>query len=107
MAGIGRAAPLSPQDWADRELWSPCFRVAVAGTTGAGDATIAGLLSGLLRGMSAEESLTAAVGVGACNVEAPDALSGVRTWEATQERIQPRDGNAMPLQLDAPGWRLE
>jgi hypothetical protein len=54
--------------------------------------------------MSAEESLTAAVGVGACNVEAPDALSGVRTWEATQERIA-AGWERHPLRLDSPGWR--
>lgn len=48
--------------------------------------------------------MTMAVAVGACNVEAADAYSGLRTWEDTLARIQsgwPR----LPLQLDAPGWR--
>ena len=100
---LGRARPANWEAWADRELWSPCFRVNVAGTTGAGDATIAGFLSALLRGLDPYDAVTAAVAVGACSVEAPDALSGVRSWDDTLERI--RGGwEQLPLQLDAPGW---
>jgi sugar/nucleoside kinase (ribokinase family) len=100
---MGRAAPQDLSAWANREIWAPCFQVDVVGTTGAGDATIAGFLSGLLRGMSIEQCITAALAVGACNVEAADALSGVRTWEATQDRIQ-AGWERHALQLDAPGW---
>ncbi len=100
---MGRAAPADPTAWAGRELWAPCFEVQVVGTTGSGDATIAGFLMGLLRGMPPEPTLTAACAVGACNVEAADAFSGVRSWPATEARIAagwPR----LPLQVDAPGW---
>jgi sugar/nucleoside kinase (ribokinase family) len=83
----GRGVVFPDGAWAGRELWAPCFQVQVAGTTGSGDATIAGFLSAYLRKMSPEEALTAAVAVGACNVEAVDALSGIRTWEETWERI--------------------
>lgn len=100
---MGRAAPASPKEWARRELWAPCFQVAVVGTTGSGDATIAGFLSGLLRGMSATDALLAGVAVGACNVEAADALSGIRSWEETQSRL--RQGWARcPLHIQTPGW---
>ena len=85
---LGRARPPDYSSWANQELWAPCFRVAVVGTTGAGDSTIAGFLSALLRGLSPVEALTAAVAVGACSVEGPDALSGVPGWEAVQSRIQ-------------------
>jgi hypothetical protein len=45
-----------------------------------------------------------AVAVGACNVEAADALGGIRPWEATVARVA--EGWAKhPLHLDAPGWR--
>ncbi len=71
----------NPDAWAGVELWAPCFKVDVAGTTGSGDATIAGFLAGLLRGLPVEEALTMAVAVGACKVEAVDALSGIRGWE--------------------------
>jgi sugar/nucleoside kinase (ribokinase family) len=104
MESMGAARPSDSTRWADRELWSPCFQVKVVGTTGAGDATIAGLLGGLLRGMSAEEALVAAVAVGACNVEATDALSGILPWRETIRRVEsgwPRH----KLSIDTPGWQ--
>jgi len=106
LEALGAARPAHPAAWAGRELWAPCFKVQVVGTTGAGDATIAGFLSGLLRGLSLEDTLTAAVAVGACNVEAADALGGIRSWEETWRRVRagwPRHD----LTLDAPGWRFD
>ena len=104
LEGMGRACTPDMAAWADKEFWAPCFRVEVVGTTGAGDATIAGFLSALLRGLSPEETVNAAVAVGACNVEAPDALSGLRTWKATIERI--RSGwERLQLDLDDPTWQ--
>ena len=50
--------------------------------------------------------MTSAVGVGACNVEAADALSGVRSWEDTQARIQ-AGWQRSPLVVNAPGWRWD
>ena len=84
---MGNGAPENPAAWAGHEVWSACFKVTVVGTTGAGDATIAGFLCALLRGLDPLDALTSAVGVGACNVEAADALSGLRSWEDTQARI--------------------
>jgi sugar/nucleoside kinase (ribokinase family) len=100
-------SPHAPDDptWKNRELWAPCFVPdPLVGTTGAGDATIAGFLAAVLRGQSIEAALTSAVGVGACNVEAADALSGVRSWEATQARIQAGWKRAA-LTIENPGWR--
>jgi sugar/nucleoside kinase (ribokinase family) len=103
---LGAARPSDPGMWTDRELWAPCFQVNVAGTTGAGDAAIAGFLAGLLRGLSPEEALTAAVAVGACNVETADAVSGVRPWDEMWQRV--KDGWARhPLTLDVPGWQFD
>jgi sugar/nucleoside kinase (ribokinase family) len=103
---LGAARPSDPAAWADRELWAACFEVDVVGATGAGDATIAGFLSGLLRDMPPEETITAALAVGACNVEAADALSGVRPWKETLARV--RGGwQRHALSLDAPGWRFD
>ncbi len=103
MAAMGRARPADPAGWAGRELWAPTFQVEEVGTTGSGDATIAGFLASLLRGQPLADTLTAAVAVGACNVEAADALSGVQSWEKTMARIAagwPRRS----LTLPAPGW---
>ena len=84
---MGRAQPSKASAWANRELWAPCFLTRVVGTTGSGDATIAGFLFGLMRGMSPEAALSAACAVGACSVEAADALSGITSWPAILERI--------------------
>jgi sugar/nucleoside kinase (ribokinase family) len=87
LAEAGAAKPGDIDAWAGRELIVPCFKVEMAGTTGSGDCTIAGFLAGLLHGQGLEESMTTAVGVGACNVERPDAISGVRPWDEVQHRI--------------------
>jgi sugar/nucleoside kinase (ribokinase family) len=103
---LGTARPSDPAAWAGKQLWAPCFQVDVVGTTGSGDATIAGFLSALLRDMPPEQALTTAVAVGACNVEAADALSGVCPWEETWRRVE--SGWARhELALEAPGWRFD
>jgi len=92
-------------NWHNRELWAPCFQVTVAGTVGAGDTTVAGFLAGLLRGLRLEDALDTACAVGACCVEALDAVSGVKSWEETRARMQqgwPRHELALP-----DGWRRE
>jgi sugar/nucleoside kinase (ribokinase family) len=101
---MGRAKPRPESGWAGRERWAPCFKVDIVGTTGSGDSTIAGFLAGLLRRTSIEEALTMAVAVGACNVEAADSLSGLRTWEETQGRVQ-AGWNQLPLNIHEPGWK--
>jgi sugar/nucleoside kinase (ribokinase family) len=103
-SNFGRCRPSAPARWRDRELWSPCFEARVAGTTGAGDATIAGFLAGLLRGDSPEQCVTMACAVGACNVEAADALGGLRTWEETQSRLA-AGWKRRELKLPSPRWR--
>ena len=106
IGALGRARPLDPSSWTEKECRAPCFKVEVAGTTGAGDATIAGLLAALLRGLGAEDAAIAAVAVGACNVEARDALSGLLGWEETLERVD-SGWEQMPLELDDPAWRRD
>jgi sugar/nucleoside kinase (ribokinase family) len=80
---------LNADEWRDREVVSPCFRARrVAGTTGAGDCTIAGFLAALLRGEGPVQAATAATAVGAASVEAPDATSGVPPWPELAARIR-------------------
>ena len=101
LRSMGRAAPAP--EWGGCERWIPCFKVGVVGTTGSGDSTIAGFLAGVLRGRPVGEALTMAVAVGACNVEAADSLSGLRTWEATRERIE-GGWEQLPLTVNSAGW---
>jgi sugar/nucleoside kinase (ribokinase family) len=98
------AGSLDADAWGDKEMWVPCFKVEVLGTTGAGDATIAGFLSGLLRGLTPAETMIMAVAVGGCNVEAVDALSGICSWEETCRRVQ-SGWKRHELELAAPGWK--
>lgn len=106
MEKMGRARPAGLEQWVSRQIWSPCFEVKVAGTTGAGDATLAGFLAGLLRGLSPEETVTMGCAVGGCNVEAADSLSGIRGWEATRQRIARGWGRlALPSTLKESDFR--
>jgi sugar/nucleoside kinase (ribokinase family) len=107
LGGMGRGAPADPPAWQNRELWAPCFVPdELVGTTGAGDATIAGFLAALLRGASPERALIIAAAVGACNVEAADALSGVRPWDETLARIEAGWKQA-PMRASLPGWHVD
>jgi sugar/nucleoside kinase (ribokinase family) len=88
LRNMGRARPSDISAWADFEASRSCFAVEAAGTTGAGDATIAGFLAALLKDMPPEKALDAGLAVGACSVEAPDALSGIRSWQETMRRME-------------------
>lgn len=83
-----KALSLDVSMWANVVRWQPAFQVDVVGTTGAGDSAYSGFMASLLRGFGPEEALRWACAVGACNVEAADSVSGVRTWEETQKRLE-------------------
>ena len=84
---------LDADAWCGREILAPCFVPhQVAGTTGSGDATIAGLLAALLRGADPISAATAATAVGGCSVEALDPTSAIPDWETIAARV-------------AAGWR--
>jgi len=75
-----------PDGWTTREALSPNFEVTVRGTTGAGDATIAGFMAALRRRKTLEEAATVASAVGASCVEGPGAEAGVKSFEETMAR---------------------
>jgi sugar/nucleoside kinase (ribokinase family) len=86
--GFCRRVGLNHIQWRDRELLAPCFAPQpLVGTTGSGDATIAGLLAALLRGVAPAQAATSATAVGACSVEAVDPTSGVPVWSSVAQRI--------------------
>ena len=106
---VCRRLNLPIEAWLGRECLAPCFKVAVVGTTGAGDCAIAGFLAALMAGFPLEEALTASAAVGACNVEAADATSGVPSWQVVQQRIQGGwERHPVSLHLeDARQWRWD
>lgn len=93
-----------PDGWLNRELLAPVFKTHVVGTTGAGDCTIAGFLAGVDQRLSIEETLITAVAVGACNVESPDAFSGIPRWDTVQARVA-TGWVTRPVALELPDWR--
>jgi sugar/nucleoside kinase (ribokinase family) len=68
----------SYQFWQNREFIIPCRQAEVVGTTGAGDATVAGFLAGVMSGDSPETVGLLAVGTGACNVTSHDSISKIK-----------------------------
>lgn len=106
LAATGRGQPADLTAWTRRERWFPVYQVAdFAGATGAGDTTIAGFLSALLRGMPLAAAGAAANVVGAMNVRAPDALSGLRDWDETMAAMDAME--TAPLDLTDGDWRQE
>jgi len=105
LRAMGPAAPAGLGAWADRELWFPIFRVEhFVGATGAGDAAIAGFLAALLKGLDIVAAGRFANAVGACNCEAADAVSGVRSWEETTRRVE-AGWPTVPFTVAEGGWR--
>jgi sugar/nucleoside kinase (ribokinase family) len=87
LRACGRAAPPQVAAWAGAACYAPCFAVNVAGTTGSGDCTIAGLLAALAQGTGPDEAICMAAATGAASVEKPDATSGVPSWSALAARV--------------------
>lgn len=86
---LGAAKPGDADNWADRELWAPAFEPGSFGSaTGAGDASIAGLLCAYLRGLPIEDALRYAACCGMQNVRVLDAVSGIRSWDETTAMLR-------------------
>lgn len=107
LAAMGPLTPARPQDWADLELWSPAFHVdRIAGATGAGDCSIAGFLTALLKGLPPARCLKAAGCAGWMNLRAADALSGLGTWEEMARIIPTLSVDEIPF-LAETDWRWD
>lgn len=101
---MGEAKPGNLDEWSDRELWAPAFKVPkFASATGSGDSAIAGFLSAFLRGLSIEEALQYATCCGWQNVQVLDAVSGIHAWDETTEMLA-REMPHIDAHIDAKGW---
>jgi sugar/nucleoside kinase (ribokinase family) len=107
LAALGRAQCGDPSGWADRELLQPSYAVeSIVSATGAGDCAIAAFLAAFLRGLGVDDALRYGCAVGAQNLQAADAISGVRGWEETAEQVRARPAsNEVCIPLD--GWRRD
>ncbi len=92
----GRALAALPPGWGDRELWIPPLPAPTTSTTGAGDAATAGLLYGLLAGLSPEDALMTAAGAAALTLAGRRPLPPYASGEIATLRVHAPD---------RPGWR--
>ena len=97
---------INHQDWDYRQLLSPCFATEVKGTTGTGDATIAGFLAQLLDGGEPEKCITLATAVGACCVEAIDATDGIRPLPEIIKRVT-SGWERLSLSIPIDNWKYD
>jgi len=97
---------INPKDWNYRQLLSPCFATEVKGTTGTGDATIAGFLAQLLEGGEPEKAITLATAVGACCVEAIDATGGIRPLPEVIKRVT-SGWERLTLSIPIDNWKYD
>ncbi|MBN2310728.1 MAG: carbohydrate kinase family protein [Candidatus Hydrogenedentes bacterium] len=101
---MGAASPHDADAWSLRELWGPAFSAPdLASATGSGDSSIAGFLTAFLNGYDIEESLRTANCLGWQNVQALDAVSGIRTWEETCALLE-RPAPVNDVRPGAAGW---
>ena len=91
---------LAASAWRGREVLAPCFAArTVVGTTGSGDATIAGLLAALLRGEDPAPAATSATAAGACSVEGVDPHGAIPPWRSIAARVA--DGwSRLPVDIE-------
>jgi sugar/nucleoside kinase (ribokinase family) len=102
--GLASSIPaLAASEWQGRSVVIPCFEVEAAGTTGSGDATVAGFLMGLLEYGTLAKTLEAAVAVGAYSVERVDATSGIPTWAEVRQRLT-AGWTHSPMRVALPDW---
>jgi sugar/nucleoside kinase (ribokinase family) len=105
-AGMGTAKPANSANWASRELWAPAYQVEFFGSaTGSGDSSIAGLLSGFLRGLTIEQSLKYATCLGYQNICVLDAVSGIKDWDQTTAMVE-SDMPMIETNIDDNNWRF-
>lgn len=99
-------ARLVSSKWEEREFISPAFVVKAAGTTGAGDASVAGFLAGFVRKMNPVESVTIASAVGAFCAESVDSTSGIKPLPKVLKRVRSGWGK-LPVKIRLDNWKKE
>ena len=105
IGAMGSSSPDKTAVWADREMWAASFKAEKFGSAlGAGDATIAGFLCGFIRGFSPEDTLQMANTVGWQNVQAIDALSGIKNWQSILELLRDKNRPRNPVGLESDDW---
>lgn len=104
LAKMGAGKPDCIDQWANCEYIFPIFKESCfKGATGAGDSSIGAFLCAMLRSLPLYDAGLFSAAVGACNVEAADSLSGIKTWDETMARIN-AGWETKAISLNEKGW---
>ena len=89
LRAISQRVEIDSDLWADREIFEKSYiPERVLSGTGAGDTSIAAFLTAMLEGYEPENCLHIAAAAGASCVAEYDALSGLKTLEELERKIQ-------------------
>jgi sugar/nucleoside kinase (ribokinase family) len=107
-ARLEHAGGIRPREWADRELFVPSFTLdELLSATGAGDASIAGVLAGVIRGLGPKRALQIGAGAGASACRSYGATEGLMDYEQLTNAIEGGwKANDVPG-LEAAGFRFD
>lgn len=106
LSGLKQNLGIKEWDWVHKEMIAPCYSVKVTGTTGAGDATIAGFLAGLMHQGSLKEAMLAAVATGACSVSGITAVDEIPEWKVLKSKMN--DGwQQKELKIPLDNWEYK
>jgi len=104
IAGMGAATPPDPDNWADREIWSPVYEEErFVGALGSGDSAIAGFLTAVVKGHTVESSMRYANAAGSMNVTVPDGLTWNKGFDDLTRRLE-AGWKTKPMTMDE-GWQ--
>ena len=85
---ISSRVELNPDQWADKEGFEKSYvPEKILSGTGAGDTSIAAFLTAMLKGYPLERALQLSAATGASCVAAYDALSGLKSFEELEAKI--------------------
>lgn len=108
LASLLPALPGSQERWIGRELLCPAYRAdTIASATGSGDSAIAGFLTAFRRQLPIEDCLHHANMLGYQNLQALDALSGIKTWPETVRMIETGVPPISLLPLTGADWHWQ
>ncbi len=89
LSAISGRAGLQVKEWENQEGFEKSYRPdRILSGSGAGDTSIAAFLVSMLKGYSLQQAVRLAAGTGASCVASYDALSGLKTLDELEERIQ-------------------
>jgi len=78
LADAGKGAPADPEEWSGHAYFAPSYSVKkIASTAGAGDASIAGVLAGILSGQQSGRSLQLGCAVAAQKIQIRKSFGGI------------------------------